>query len=170
AWAKSTAAWPIYVSLAANSYRYFIEEQLGAEGLSTIEAGMSLIGAVPPELAARLQLALGEMCRFNAMDIRAREGLEPALAYLRTSGDRLRYCQALVLLCWISIFFGPEGEAAPLIEELQLAVAEEPSSKVRSWALVAMGIHLWLAGDTVAGLARCEAGLAMHVATGNPKG
>jgi predicted ATPase/DNA-binding winged helix-turn-helix (wHTH) protein len=169
-WAKTTASWPIYVSLAANSYRYFIEEQLGAEGLATVEAGMSLVGSVPPELAARLQQALGEMCRFNAMDIRARQGLEPALAYFRTSGDHLRYRQALVLLCWISIFFGPEGEAAPLVEELQSAIAEQPSSKVKSWALTAMGIHMWLHGDTVAGLARCEAGLAMHIATGNPKG
>ena len=71
-------------SSRAGSYRYFIEEQLGAEGLATIEAGMSLVGAVPPEIAARLQLALGEIGRFNAMDVRARQGLEPALAYFRT--------------------------------------------------------------------------------------
>ena len=170
AWAKTTAAWSIYVSLAADSYRYFIEEQLGAEGLATVEAGMSLVGAVSPELAARLQLALGEMCRFNAMDLRARQGLEPALSFFRTSQDRLRHCQALVLLSWISIFFGPEGEADPLVTELQQTMAEQPSSKVKSWALAAIGIHMWAGGDIVAGLARCEAGLAMHVATGNPKG
>jgi hypothetical protein len=169
-WAKATAAWPIYVSLAANSYRYFIEEQLGAEGLATVEAGLSLLSAVEPEIAARLQLALGEIGRFNAMDIRARSGLEPALAYFRVSNDRLRYCQTLVLLSWISIFFGPPGEAAPFVKELESAVAEQPPSKMKSWALVAMGFHAWLEGDIVAGLARCEAGLAMHVATGNPKG
>jgi predicted ATPase/DNA-binding winged helix-turn-helix (wHTH) protein len=169
-WAKAAAAWSVYVSLAAHSYRYFIEEQLGAEGLATVEAGMSLAGAVPPALAARLQLALGEVCRFNAMDIRSREGLEPALVFFRMSEDRLRYCQTLALLTWNSIFFGPKGEAAPLVEELQLAIVEQPSSKVKSLALAAIGIHMWIDGDKIAGLARCEAGLAMHVATGNPKG
>ena len=170
AWAKATAEWPVYVSLAAHSYRYFIEEQLGAEGLATVEAGMSLVGAVPPALAARLQQALGEMCRFNAMDIRSRQGLEPALAFFRTSEDRVRYCQTLVLLTWNSIFFGPRGEARPLVEELQLAIAGLLSSKVKSWALAAIGMHMWIDGDKIAGLARWEAALAMHIATGNPKG
>lgn len=170
AWAKTRADWPTYVEIAAGSYRYFMEEQLGAEGLATIEAGMSLVGAVPPEAAARLGLALGEICRYNAMDTRAWQGLEPALDYFRQGGDRLRYAQALVLTAWITIFFRHQGDAEPLVAELETLIAGMPSSKVKSWALVAIGTQMWTRGDTIAGLARAEAGLAMHLDAGNPKG
>lgn len=179
AWAKAAAAWPSYVSLAANCYRYFMEEQLGAEGLATIKAAMPLVDSVEPVLAAHLQLALGEICRFNAMDNRARSGLEAAMAFFRGSGDRFRYCQALIVAaaaayCGDCPSAGPcsrEGrEGRSFLEELEGAVAEQAPSKMKSWGLVAVGIHLWRNGETVAGLARCEAGLAMHAATGNPKG
>lgn len=170
AWAKTRADWPTYVEIAASSYRYFMEEQLGAEGLATIEAGMSLLGAVPPETGARLQLALGEICRFNAMDVRAYQGLEPALAYFRQSGDRLHYVQSLVLAVWITIFFRNQGDAEPLVAELETLIGDMPPSKVKSWALVAIGTQMWTRGDARAGLARAEAGLAMHLDTGNPKG
>lgn len=170
AWTRSRADWPAYVDLAANSYRYFIEEQLGAEGLQTIEAGMPLVGAVSPESAARLQLALGEICRFNATDRRGREGLVPAVAYFRTSDDLLRYAQSLVLLTWITIFFRPEDEAGPLAAELDALLPRLPVSKVKSWCLVAIGVRLWIEGQVAAGLARAEAGLAMHLDTGNLKG
>lgn len=170
AWTKTRADWPTYVEIAAGSYRYFMEEQLGAEGLATIEAGMSLISAVPPEAAARLQLALGEICRFNAMDVRAYQGIEPALTWFRRSGDRLRYTQALVLTAWITIFFHHQGDAEPLVAELETLIADTPPSKAKSWALVAIGTQMWTRGDTMAGLARAEGGLAMHLDTGNPKG
>lgn len=170
AWTKTRADWPTYVEIAAGSYRYFMEGQLGAEGLATIEAGMSLVGAVPPETAARLQLALGEIGRYNAMDVRAYQGLEPALAYFRSSDDRLRYTQALVLTAWITIFFHHQGDAEPLVAELETLIADMPPSKVKSWALVAIGTQMWTRGDVTAGLARAEAGLAMHLDTGNPKG
>ena len=170
AWTKTRADWPTYVEIAAGSYRYFMEEQLGAEGLATIEAGMSLVGAVPPETAARLQLALGEIGRYNAMDVRAYQGLEPALAYFRNSDDRLRYTQSLVLTAWITIFFHHQGDAEPLVAELETLISDMPPSKVKSWALVAIGTQMWTRGDAVAGLARAGAGLEMHLDTGNPKG
>ncbi len=169
-WARSRADWPLYVELAAASYRYFIQEQLGAEGFETIDGGMALIGAVSPEIAARLQLALGEICRFNAMDLRAREGLEPALVFFRTSSDRLRYAQSVLLLAWITIFFREPDEAAALVRELQEMLPGLENSKVKAWALVAVGVQTWVQGDRVAGLARAEAGMAMHEELGNLKG
>jgi predicted ATPase/DNA-binding winged helix-turn-helix (wHTH) protein len=170
AWARSRADWPLYVGLAASSYRYFAQEQLGAEGFETIDAAMALVGSVPAEEAARLQHALGEICRFNAMDVRARQGLEPALAFFRTSSDRLRYAQSLVLLAWITIFFRTPGEAEPLVRELQELLPVLATSKVKAWALVAVGVQTWVEGDHTAGLARAEAGLAMHRELGNLKG
>lgn len=170
AWARARANWPLYVELAAASYRYFVQEQLGAEGFETIDAGMALIGSVPADAAARLQLALGEICRFNAMDVRARQGLEPALIHFRTSPDRLRYAQSLVLLAWITIFFRTPGEAEPLVRELQELLPSLGNSKVKAWGLVAVGVQTWVEGDHTAGLARAEAGLAMHRELGNLKG
>ncbi len=169
-WAKQQQAWPAYVDLAGSAYRYFIEEQLGSEGLATIEAGLPALNEVSVEAAARLRLALGEICRFNAMDIRAKEALIPALGYFRGSNDGMRLCQTLVLLAWITIFFGTKQEARPYVDELIEAIARQPSSKVKAWALVAIGVDMWREVDGPAGLARCEAGLAMHVAMGNPKG
>lgn len=170
AWARSRADWPLYVELAAASYRYFVQEQLGAEGFETIDAGMALTGAVAPEIAARLQLALGEICRFNAMDVRARQGLEPALAHFRTSADRLRYAQTLVLLSWITIFFREPVDAEPLVQELADLLPSMDNSKVKAWGLVAVGVQTWVEGNRTAGLARAEAGLAMHHELGNLKG
>ena len=170
AWTKNRADWQTYVDIAASSYRYFIEEQLGAEGLQTIEAGMSLIGSVTTGSAAQLQLGLGEICRFNAMDVRARQALEPAVAYFRTSGDQLRYAQSLLLLSWITIFFRQPQESAPLVRELEALLPALPTSKVKAWGLVAIGTQLWFESDGKAGLARAEAGLAMHEQVGNPKG
>ena len=170
AWARAEDNAALYVELAGGSYRFFLQEQLGAEGLDVIEAGMPLLGAAPPGSAARLNYALGEICRFNAMDIRARAGVEPAVAYYRTTDDVIGYAQALVLLTWITIFFRPLEEAPPLVAELDALLPRVPVSKVKSWGLVAIGIQTWAEGNAAAGLARAEAGLAMHLDTGNPKG
>lgn len=169
-WTKSCAAWGLYVRLAGSSYRYFIEEQLGAEGLRTIEAGMPLIGSADPLSAARLQLALGEIGRFNALDLLSRSGVEAALPYFREIGDSFLYAEALTLLTWLTIFYSPPERALPLIAELDASIAQLPSCKVKAWALVAIGTFMWLRDETVVGLARCEAGLAMHLEVGNPQG
>ena len=79
---------------------------------------MPLVGAGRPQPRARLGLALGEIGRFNAIDIRACQGVEPALGWLRNNDDRLRYIQALVLTAWITIFFRHRGEVVPLVAEL----------------------------------------------------
>jgi hypothetical protein len=47
--------------------------------------------------------------------------------------------------------------------------ANIPSSKLKARALVLGAVHLWLAGDKLVGRNKLEAGLAMHVATGNTR-
>jgi hypothetical protein len=89
---------------------------------------------------------------------------------LRGSVDKVRYHQALALLTLVTLFFRPREESVPLIEELRAAATAMPTCKTKSWALVAIGLHMWTNGETEAGLARCRAGFAMHVETGNPSG
>ncbi len=170
AWARAQGDWALYVEIAAASYRYFVEEQLGTEGLETIEAGVAHLGHLPPASAARLQLALGELCRQNAMDIRGREVLTRALVYFRGADDPLRYRLTLTLLTAVTIFFRSIEEARPLIAELEALLPDMPHSKVKAWGLAVLGTLAWVEGDAVAGPARIEAGLAMHVACGNPNG
>ncbi|MEP7240889.1 MAG: winged helix-turn-helix domain-containing protein [Devosia sp.] len=170
AWTRTAGAGLGYVALAANAWRYFVVEQLGDEALATVEAALPLAGDAPPELTARLGQALGEVCRFNAMDIRARQALLPTLAWFRTSSDAVRYRQVLLLLTWGTIFFRPEGEADPLVEEVRRLLPTMPASKTKAWALVAAAVDMWTSGDTEGGLARAQAGLAMHADMGNPIG
>jgi hypothetical protein len=138
--------------------------------LATIEAAWQFAATATPEIAARLGQAMGEVCRFNAMDIRAREVLMPTLDWFRTSTDQIRYWQVLVLLTWGVTFFRPQAEALPLVEELRAQLPGMPASKTKAWALVATGVHMWKNGETEAGLARAQAGLAMHLEMGNPIG
>ncbi len=170
AWAKARPQHEGYVELAAGTSRYFLQAGLGSEGLATIEDAYAHRGAASPETQARIGLALGEICRFNAMDIRAREALLPALDWLRTSDDKPRYYQALVLLAWVTVFFRPMGEADPLLAEIREVLPDMPVSKIKAWALNGTGVTMWSEGETEAGFARYEAGSAMHVETGNPKG
>lgn len=170
AWTKSQGDHDRYAELAAGSSRYFLQAGLGAEGLQTIEDAMALAATASAQTRARIGLALGEICRLSAMDIRAREALLPALDWFRQSSDKVRYYQTLVLLAWVTVFFRPLGEAAPLLAEIRELLPAMPVSKTKAWALVGTGVTMWSEGETEAGFARCEAGFAMHVETGNPKG
>ncbi len=170
AWTRSQPQSGAFVELAAETARYFIQEQLGAEGLATIEAAMERVAGASPQAQARLGLALGEIGRFNASDIRAHEGLVGALDWLRQNDDGVRYRQALVLLTCIVLFFRSFEAATPLVAEMRNILPDMPNSKTKAWGLVALGMHMWLTGDRLAGLARCKAGFALHVETGNPNG
>jgi hypothetical protein len=68
------------------------------------------------------------------------------------------------------MFFRDKGKVVPLIEELGAVLHRMPISKTKAWALVALGTQMWLTGDREAGLARCQAGFAMHLETGNLRG
>lgn len=159
-----------YVELASGTSRYFVEEHLGAEGLAVIEAGMALASNASPRAAAHIGAALGDICRFNAMDIRSAEGLRPAIAWLRTSTDVTRYHQSLVLIAMSTIFFGSKADAERFVVELNEQLPAMGVSKTKAWALVCLGTHLWVRGEREAGLARVRAGFAMHRETGNLRG
>lgn len=131
---------------------------------------MELAPAVSAEARARIGLALGEICRLSAMDIRAREALIPALDWFRQSSDKTRYYQTLVLLAWVTVFFRPMEEAGPLLAEIREVLSAMPTSKIKAWALTGTGVTMWSEGETEAGSARYQAGFAMHVETGDPRG
>ena len=170
AWTKARPRSEGYVELVAETQRFFLQEQLGAEGLATMDSALPLAPSADERTQARLGLALGEVARVNASDIKARQGLVGALAWLRDNDPGLRYFEALVLLTWITMFFQESSEVPPLTAELREVLPRMPSSKTKAWALVALGTDMWLNGEREAGLARCQAGFAMHLETGNLRG
>jgi hypothetical protein len=170
AWTKARPESEGYVELVAETARFFLQEQLGAEGLAAMEAALPFAPRANAQAQARLGLALGEVARVNASDVKGRQGVEGALGWLRENDRGLRYFEAIVLLTWITIFFRDRSEVAPLVEELGAVLHWMPVSKTKAWALVALGTHMWLSGEREAGLARCQAGFAMHIETGNLRG
>jgi predicted ATPase/DNA-binding winged helix-turn-helix (wHTH) protein len=170
AWTQARPDSAGYVELVAETQRFFLQEQLGAEGLATMESAVPLAPRASPQAQARLGLALAEVARVNAADIKARQGLMGALDWLRDNDGGLRFFEALVLLTWITTFFHDPADVVPLAAELRDVLPRMPVSKTKAWALVALGTGMWLGGDREAGLARCQAGFAMHIETGNPRG
>jgi hypothetical protein len=170
AWTRARPGSEGYVELVAETARFFLQEQLGAEGLATIESALPLAPHASAEARARLGLALGEVARVNAADVKGRQGVEGALGWLRENDRGLRYFEAIVLLTWITIFFRDRSEVEPFVMELGAVLHRMPVSKTKAWALVALGTHMWLSGEHEAGLARCQAGFAMHLETGNLRG
>lgn len=170
AWTRSRPHSEGYVELVAETQRFFLQEQLGAEGLATIESALPLAPRADARAQARLGLALAELARVNASDIKARQGLVGALGWLRQHDRTIRFYEALVLLTWITMFFRDRSEVPPLTAELREVLPRMPVSKTKAWALVALGTDMWLNGEQEAGLARCQAGFAMHLETGNLRG
>jgi predicted ATPase/DNA-binding winged helix-turn-helix (wHTH) protein len=170
AWTKAKPDSEGYVELVAETARFFLQEQLGAEGLATMESALPFAPRASAQAQARLGLALGEVARVNAADVQGRRAVEGALGWLRDNDRGLRYFEAIVLMTWITIFFRDRSEVVPLVEELGGVLHRMPVSKTKAWALVALGTQMWLSGEREAGLARCQAGFAMHLETGNLRG
>jgi hypothetical protein len=170
AWTKARPRSKGYVELVAETQRFFLQEQLGAEGLATMDSAVPLAPKASAQGRARLGLALAEVARVNAADIKGRQSVEGSLNWLRENDRELRFYEALVLITWITIFFRDRSEAVPLVAELRDVLPRMPTSKTKAWALVALGTDMWLNGEREAGLARCQAGFAMHIETGNPRG
>jgi predicted ATPase len=170
AWTKARPHSEGYVELVAETQRFFLQEQLGAEGLATMESAMALAPQANAGAQARLGLAMGEVARVNASDIKARQALLGALEWLRENDPGPRFFEALVLMTWITMFFRDKSEVPPLIAELRGVLPRMPTSKTKAWALVALGTDMWLNGEREAGLARCQAGFAMHLEMGNLRG
>lgn len=59
AWTKSRPGSEGYVDLVAETTRFFLQEQLGAEGLATMESALALEETASPQARARLGLAFG---------------------------------------------------------------------------------------------------------------
>jgi hypothetical protein len=118
---------------------------------------------------ATFDVAFAQTARIATLDSRALPAAEAALPYFRQHGPALYQVQALAVLSWIAIF-RPHLDSAPLIAELDAVIAALPPGKTKAWALVAVAVERWRGGDRDAGLARAEAGFAMHLAMGNPIG
>ena len=170
AWTRARPDGAGYVELVAETARFFLQEQLGAEGLATMESALPFAPRASEQARARLGLALGEVARVNAADTKGGAAVEAALGWLCENDRGLRYFEAIVLLTWITMFFRDRSLVGPLVQELGAVLIRMPVSKTKAWALVALGTHMWLSGEREAGLARCQAGFAMHLETGNLRG
>ncbi|WP_192248384.1 winged helix-turn-helix domain-containing protein [Mesorhizobium silamurunense] len=169
-WARSTADWVLFVGLAAASYRYWIEAQLGGEGLRFAEAAVAFADDVSPHFRGRLLLAAGELARINSRDLRAIEALDQAVELFDADADDELLAQALVLLGTTLNFAGRRSEAAPVFVRLEALSSKLAPSKLKAWSLVSIGLWLLTSGEDVAGMAKCQAGLAMHRSSGNERG
>jgi predicted ATPase/DNA-binding winged helix-turn-helix (wHTH) protein len=169
-WTRTRSDWAIHVALAANSYRFWIQSQLPAEGMQACEAAMSLVEEVKPEIAGLLRLAFAELARFYRQDIRLREALKPAIAYFGQTGDQSRLAQALILEATALTVQKRKQEASAIFKQLDAMSMQMPPSKLKARALVGAGMSIWEEGDKLVGRAKLEAGLAMHVAMGNQRG
>lgn len=169
-WARSSADWALFVGLAAASYRYWIEAQLAGEGLRFAEAAVAFADDLDPSLRGRLFLAVGELARINSQDLRAIEALMQAVRQFEADANDLLLSHALVLLGTTLNFAGRRSEAAPIFARLETLSAKLPSSKLKAWALVSIGLWLLTGGEEVAGMTKCQAGLAMHRSCGNERG
>lgn len=169
-WSRTQANWPVHTGLAASSYRFWIQTQLPAEGLRAAQAAVDHIDDVPLPVAALLNLALAELYRFYRLDLRVLDHLGPASAYYATSDDLTRSVQTQILEGWSLMVLLRYEEARVVFRRIDPAVAAMPPGKLKARALVLVGMSLWGEGDKVVGRAKLEAGLAMHLATGNQRG
>ncbi|RWK09828.1 winged helix-turn-helix domain-containing protein [Mesorhizobium sp.] len=169
-WARSSADWVLFVGLAAASYRYWIEAQLAGEGLRFAEAAIAFSDEVAPSLRGHLLLALGELARINSQDLRAIAALTQAVKQFDADANDELLAHALVLLGTTLNFAGRRSEAAPVFARLEALSGTLAPSKLKAWALVSIGLWLLTGGEDVAGMAKCQAGLAMHRSCGNERG
>ncbi|TIO52958.1 MAG: hypothetical protein E5X80_05100 [Mesorhizobium sp.] len=169
-WARSSSDWVLFVGLAAASYRYWIEAQLAGEGLRFAEAAVAFSGDVAPSLRGRLLLALGELARINSQDLRAIAALTQAVEQFDADANDVLLAHALVLLGTTLNFAGRRSEAAPVFARLETLSGTLAPSKLKAWTLVSIGLWLLSGGEEVAGMAKCQAGLAMHRSCGNERG
>jgi predicted ATPase/DNA-binding winged helix-turn-helix (wHTH) protein len=169
-WARSNADWVLFVGLAAASYRYWMEAQLGGEGLRFAEAAVAFADDADPSLRARLLLAVGELARINSQDLRAMEALAQAVEQFDADANDELLAHALVLLGTTLNFAGRRSEAAPIFARLETLSGMLAPSKLKAWILVSIGLWLLTGGEEVVGMAKCQAGLAMHRACGNERG
>jgi predicted ATPase/DNA-binding winged helix-turn-helix (wHTH) protein len=169
-WLREQTLWREYADLCAASYRLWLETGLYREGMSHCERALQALGNFPDrDLDARLRLGFAELCRTDTLDQQAITLLEPALHYYRETRDAWKLAQALALATLILLTKLRREPAHAAATELEALVLDMAASKVKARALVVIGTNHWERGDRLLGLAKCEAGLAMHRATGNTR-
>lgn len=169
-WSGAEANWPVHVGLAGCSYRFWIQNQLPGEGLALAEAAWAHVHDAPEAHAAILGLGLAELYRLFRLDFRSLDHLKVATEHYGAGEDMMKRVQTLMLEGWShTILLNPELARAAFTRMDELAPSM-PVSKLKARALVLGAVHRLLAGDKLMGRTKLEAGLAMHIATGNTRG
>lgn len=169
-WLIENSRWKDYADLCAVSFRLWLETGLYREGMSHCERALRALEKLhDPELDARLRLGYAELCRTDSLDQHAMTLLEPALQFYRDGSDPLALIELLslkgfILLCQLRV-----SEANAVTADLDVLARDIGPSKAKARALVTIGINRIAMGESSLGMAKCEAGLAMHNATGNTR-
>ena len=169
-WLQERLLWHDYAELCAVSYRLWLEAGLYREGMAHCERALQTSkNSLDRDLDARLRLGYAELCRTDTLDQQAMTLLEPALQYYRETRDTWKLVQVLTLEAFILLTQQRMEQAYAMTAELEPLVHDMATSKRKARALVIIGANHWNRGDRLLGLAKCEAGLAMHRATGNTR-
>ncbi|MGB3339787.1 MAG: winged helix-turn-helix domain-containing protein [Devosia sp.] len=168
-WTRSQADWPVHVGLASCSYRFWIENQLPGEGLALAEAAQAHAHRASDAGEALLGLALAEFYRLYRLDYRALDHLRVAGTFFHASDDLMKRVQVSMLEGWSHTILGDVEAARVAFTSMDELAAGSPSSKLKARALVLSAVHRWLTGDKLMGRTKLEAGLAMHLTTGNTR-
>jgi predicted ATPase/DNA-binding winged helix-turn-helix (wHTH) protein len=169
-WLQEQALWPEYADLCAVSFRLWLETGLYREGISHCERALHALENFPDrDLDARLRLGFAELCRTDALDHLAIGVIGPALQYYRETSNTVKLAEALALKGFILLSQLRDEPAHALVAELDVLIRELGASKVKARAMISVGLSQLNQGDELQGLAKCEAGLAMHRATGNTR-
>jgi predicted ATPase/DNA-binding winged helix-turn-helix (wHTH) protein len=169
-WLQEQALWPEYADLCAVSFRLWLETGLYREGISHCERALhALENFADRDLDARLRLGFAELCRTDALDHLAISVIGPALQYYRETSNTVKLADALALKGFILLSQLRDEPAHALVAELDVLIRELETSKVKARAMISIGLSQLNQGDELQGLAKCEAGLAMHRATGNTR-
>ena len=169
-WLQEQALWQDYADLCAASYRLWLETGLYREGMSHCERALHALENVPDrDLDARLRLGFAELCRTDALDYLAVTVIGPAVEYYRETSNTVKLAQALALKGFILLSQLRDEPGRAIVAELETIVRDMGASKVKARALISIGLSYLNQGEELLGLAKCEAGLAMHRATGNTR-
>ena len=171
-WCRVTENWQVHARLAAFSHRLWIETNLPDEGLAHARLALERVaGRGDRALEARVRLSLAEVARLNCLDAYVIAVMLPAVAMFREMGNVPVLVQALSLLGFV--FYSQstmEKQAHELFAEADRLVPGLPTSKLKAWSLVSLGLYHLAMGEEAAGTAQCETGLAMQRTAGNKRG
>jgi predicted ATPase/DNA-binding winged helix-turn-helix (wHTH) protein len=169
-WVEAQSRWLDYARLCAGAWRLWLEAGLSREGLAHFEQSLKVEElAADPELAAALRLGYAELCRTNSLDAAASQAIVPALQFYADAADTPRLAQSLCVGGQIFLTRLEVDKFHAMATQLTGLLPHVPASKLKARMLIVIGKDDLCYGDIQSGLAKCEAGLAMHRATGNTR-